>query len=43
VEWTEDVEVAPVRLTRPFRRLVEPAGRLAFTRTLRRMAAELRP
>lgn len=41
VEWTEDVEVAPVRLTRPLRRLIEPAGRFAFTRTLRQMAAEV--
>ena len=41
VDWTEDVEVVPVRLTRPLRGLLEPAGRLAFRSTLRRMAAEV--
>jgi len=41
VDWTEDVEVAPAVLTRPLRRLVEPAGRRAFAATLRRMAAEV--
>ena len=41
VDWTEDVEVTPAALTRPLRRLLEPAGRRAFTGTLRRMAAEV--
>ena len=41
VDWTEDVEVVPVVLTRPQRRLLEPMGRLAFRSTLRRMAAEV--
>jgi uncharacterized protein YndB with AHSA1/START domain len=41
VTWTEDVEIAPVRLTRPFGGLVALAGRLAFTRSLRAMAREL--
>lgn len=41
VDWTEDVEVRPVVLTRPLRRLAEPAGRRAFTATLRKMAAEV--
>jgi hypothetical protein len=41
VAWTEDVEITPARLTRPLRRLVEPAGRRAFTATLRQLAAEV--
>jgi hypothetical protein len=41
VAWTEDVEIAPVALTRPFGRLVAFAGRLAFTHTLRVMAREV--
>jgi hypothetical protein len=41
VTWTEDIEVAPVRLTRPFVALVALAGRVAFTRSLRVMAREL--
>jgi hypothetical protein len=41
VSWTEDVELVPIALTRPVRRLVELGGRLAFTRTLRQMAAEV--
>jgi len=40
VAWTEDVQVAPVALTRPFGRLLALGGRLAFTRTLRAMGAE---
>jgi len=40
VTWAEDVEIAPVRLTRPFGRLLAIAGRLAFTRTLQQMARE---
>jgi hypothetical protein len=41
VTWTEDIELAPVRLTRPFGRLVAAAGRIGFGRALRVMAAEL--
>jgi Polyketide cyclase / dehydrase and lipid transport len=41
VSWTEDVEIAPVGLTRLFRPLVSAFGRLAFTRSLRVMAREL--
>ena len=41
VTWTEDIELAPVRLTRPFGRLVAAVGRIAFGRALRVMAAEL--
>ncbi|MGZ4625497.1 MAG: SRPBCC family protein [Kineosporiaceae bacterium] len=41
VAWTEDVDVAPVRLTRPFGRLVATVGRLAFTHSLQAMAREL--
>jgi hypothetical protein len=41
VTWTEAVEVAPVRLTRPFGRLVGLVGKAAFTRSLRAMAQEL--
>lgn len=41
VEWTEDVEVAPARLTRPLAPLLALAGRLAFTAVLRAMAREL--
>ena len=41
VVWAEDVEVAPVRLTRPFGGLLALAGRVAFTRTLRAMAREV--
>jgi hypothetical protein len=41
VRWTEDVQVAPVRLTRPFDRLVAALGRRAFERSLRAMAGEL--
>jgi uncharacterized protein YndB with AHSA1/START domain len=41
VTWTEEVEITPVRLTRPFGGLVALAGRLAFTRSLRTMAREL--
>jgi hypothetical protein len=39
--WREEVEVVPVRLTRPFGRLIGAAARRAFTRTLRVMAAEV--
>jgi hypothetical protein len=41
VAWTEDVEVLSAALGRPFRRVLELGGRLAFTRTLRHMAAEV--
>lgn len=40
VTWTEDVEIVPVRLTRPFAPLVAFAGRVAFRAALRKMAAE---
>lgn len=42
VSWTEDVEIAPVRLTRPLAPLIRLVGRLAFTRSLRAMSRELR-
>ena len=41
VRWTEDVQVAPVWLSRPFDRLIAAAGRRAFERALRAMAGEL--
>jgi hypothetical protein len=41
VRWTEDVQLVPVRLTRPFDRLVAGLGRRAFERSLRAMAREL--
>jgi hypothetical protein len=41
VTWTEDIEIAPARLTRPFGGLIALAGRIAFTRSLRAMAREL--
>jgi Polyketide cyclase / dehydrase and lipid transport len=42
VAWTEDVEIVPVRWTRPLAPLVSALGRAAFTRSLRAMAKELR-
>ena len=41
VSWTEDIEIAPVALTRPFGRLLSAVGRAAFTRSLRVMSREL--
>ena len=41
VRWTEDVQVAPVLVTRPFDRLIEVGGRFGFDRALKAMAAEL--
>jgi hypothetical protein len=41
VRWTEDVQVAPVWLTRPFDRIIAALGRRAFGRALRAMAREL--
>lgn len=41
VEWTEDVEVRPVPLTRPLAAVVGPLARRAFVRALRRMATEV--
>jgi carbon monoxide dehydrogenase subunit G len=41
VTWTEEVELAPVRLTRPFGRLIAAGGKLGFDRALRTMAREL--
>jgi len=40
VTWTEDIEVTPARLTRPFGALVALAGRVAFTRVLRKAAVQ---
>jgi hypothetical protein len=40
VTWTEEIDILSPRLTRPFAPLVSLAGRLAFTATLRAMAAE---
>jgi hypothetical protein len=41
VRWTEEVEIAPVRLTRPARRLIAAVGKAGFDRALRTMAREL--
>lgn len=41
VAWTEDVVLVSALLTRAVRPLVELGGRIAFTRTLRAMAAEV--
>jgi hypothetical protein len=41
VTWTEEIELTPVALTRPFAAVVAAAGRIAFTRTLRAMAVEV--
>jgi hypothetical protein len=41
VTWTEEIQIVPVRLTRPFGALVGLVGRVAFTRSLRVMAREL--
>jgi hypothetical protein len=40
VTWVEEVEVAPVRLTRPFGPLLAVLGRAGFTRAMRAMARE---
>jgi uncharacterized protein YndB with AHSA1/START domain len=42
VTWTEDVQIVPVRWTRPLAPLVSAVGWVAFTRSLRAMARELR-
>ncbi len=41
VSWTEQVQVAPVRLTRPFDRLITAGAKFGFDRALRTMAREL--
>jgi hypothetical protein len=41
VTWSEEIEIAPVGLTRPFGAIVGSVGRIAFTRSLRAMAREL--
>lgn len=41
VSWTEDVQLAPVRLTRPLGPLLALVGKLGFDRALRLMRAEL--
>jgi hypothetical protein len=41
VRWTEDVQLVPVRLTRPLDRVVAAFGRRAFERSLRAMTREL--
>jgi len=41
VRWTEDVQVAPVLLTRPVGWLIEVGGRFGFDRVLKAMAAEI--
>jgi hypothetical protein len=41
VTWSEEIELAPVRLTRPFGRLVGTVGRVAFSRGLCAMSREL--
>jgi Polyketide cyclase / dehydrase and lipid transport len=41
LSWTEEVQLAPVWLTRPADRLIAAAGRAGFERALRTMAREL--
>ena len=41
VDWTEEVHLAPVRLTRPLEPLIALGGRLGFDRVLRGLAREL--
>jgi hypothetical protein len=41
VTWTEDVELAPVRLTRPLAGLVAAAGRIGVRRAMLAMAREV--
>jgi hypothetical protein len=41
VLWSEDVELRPVALTRPFAPITRLVTKLLFARMLRRMAAEL--
>jgi hypothetical protein len=41
VRWTEEVRIAPVRLTRPVDRLIAVVGRFGLYRVLRAMAAEV--
>ncbi len=41
VRWLEDIELAPVALTRMVSPVVALVGRLSFTRVLRAMASEL--
>jgi hypothetical protein len=41
VSWTEEVQVVPVLLTRPFDRLITAGAKIGFDRTLRLMAREL--
>jgi len=41
VTWNEDVFVVSPLVSRPLRPLIAFGGRLAFTRLLRRMAAEV--
>jgi hypothetical protein len=40
VTWVEEIEVVPVRLTRPFGPLLAALGRIGFTRALTVMARE---
>lgn len=41
VRWSEDIEVAPVRLTRPFAPVTRLVTKVLFARMLRAMAREL--
>jgi hypothetical protein len=41
VSWLEEVQVSPVRLTRPFDPLIAAGAKAGFDRTLRAMAREL--
>lgn len=43
VRWTEDFDVTPARLTRPFAPLTALVTKALFARMLRRMARELAP
>jgi carbon monoxide dehydrogenase subunit G len=41
VYWVEDVQLAPVAITRPLGPLIAAFGRIGFTRALAQMASEL--
>ena len=41
VRWTEEVQITPVRFTRPADRVIAAAGRFGFQRALKAMAKEL--
>ena len=41
VHWMEDVQLAPVTITRPLGPLIAAVGRIGFSRALKKLAAEL--